>query len=75
MLALLLLTLGLAAVQAQDAVNTRPNITPLGDQLYMAVCFWYLVKPNLSSERYCTVMYTSVTFKRCQNNTAMFIWL
>ena len=28
----------------------------------MAVCLWYLVKRNLSSERYFTVAYTSITF-------------
>ena len=28
----------------------------------MDVCFWYLVKHDLSSERYLTVAYTSVTF-------------
>ena len=33
-----------------------------GDQLYMAVYSWYLVKRDLSSVRYCTVAYTSVTF-------------
>ena len=33
-----------------------------GDQLYMAVCFWFLVKRDLSSVRYCTVAYTSLTF-------------
>ena len=27
-----------------------------------AVCFWYIVKHDLSSVRYCTVAYTSVTF-------------
>ena len=25
-----------------------------GDQLYVAVCFWYLVKGDLSSVPYCT---------------------
>ena len=39
-----------------------------GDQLYMAMCFWYFVKRDLFSVRYCTVAYTSVTFY-----TAMFI--
>ena len=32
-----------------------------GGQLYMAVCFWYLVKRDFSSVPYCTVAYTSVT--------------
>ena len=27
----------------------------------MALCFWYLVKRDLPSVRYCTVEYTSVT--------------
>ena len=30
----------------------------------MAVCFWYLVKRNLSSVRNCTVAYTSVTLHK-----------
>ena len=42
-----------------------------GDQLEMAVCFWFLEKLDLSSIHYCTVEYTSV--KRYKNNTAMFI--
>ena len=33
-----------------------------GDQLYMAVLFWYIVKPHLTSVRFCTVAYTFVTF-------------
>ena len=35
-----------------------------GDQLYMAVLFWYLVKRDLSNVRYCTVyvVFTTVTF-------------
>ena len=33
-----------------------------GDQLYMAVGFWYLVKRYLSSVRYCIV----ATVKKCQ---------
>ena len=32
------------------------------DQLNITVCFWYLVKRDLSSVRYYTVAYTSVTF-------------
>ena len=39
-----------------------------GDQLNMVVCFWYLVKHDLSSVR------TGITFTRYQNNMAMFIW-
>ena len=38
------------------------NIGLQGDQLYMDVCFWYLVKFDSSSVRYCTVAYTRVTF-------------
>ena len=45
-----------------------------GDQLYMAVLFWYLVKRDLSSVRHCTVAYTSALLARYQNNTVMFIW-
>ena len=54
--------------EKQDAVGrsiiTRNlgHVTVQGDQLYMAVCFWYLVNPDLSSERYFTVAYTSATF-------------
>ena len=45
-----------------------------GHQLYMAVCFWYLVKSYLSSVRvYSRVHWTNHFFSRCQKNTAMFI--
>ena len=45
-----------------------------GDQLYMAVCFWYLVKYNLSSVRvYFSVHWISHFFTRYQNTTAIFI--
>ena len=40
----------------------------------LCLFFWYLVKHDLSSVHCCTVAYTCVTFTRCQNNTAMFIW-
>ena len=33
-----------------------------GDQLYMAVCFWYLVKRDLFTARKLSVAYTSVPF-------------
>ena len=33
-----------------------------GDQLYMAVFFWNLVKRNLFSVRYCIAAYNSATF-------------
>ena len=33
-----------------------------GDQLHIAVLFWYLVKSDLSSIRFCTGTYTSVIF-------------
>ena len=33
-----------------------------GDQLNMAVWFWYLLKRDLPSVHICTVAYTSVTF-------------
>ena len=47
------------------------------DQLYMSLCFLYIVKIDLSSvwvyRR--SVGYTlQVNFTRCQKNTAMFIW-
>ena len=38
------------------------GLTILGDQLYIAVFSWYLVICDLSSVRYCTIAYTSVTF-------------
>ena len=45
-----------------------------GDQLYMAVCFWYLEKFNyplyIST---CSVNSTSDFFTRYQKNTVMFI--
>ena len=44
-----------------------------GDQLNMAVCFWYFVKSELLREQvYCSVHQTS-HFIMCQENTAMFI--
>ena len=33
-----------------------------GDQLYMAMCFWYLLKRDLSSVRCCIVAHISLTF-------------
>ena len=35
-----------------------------GDQLNMAVCFWYLVKWDMSSVRYCKVQNISINFYR-----------
>ena len=35
------------------------DFTKQGDQLYITVCFWYLVKRDLSSVRYFTVTYTN----------------
>ena len=41
----------------------------------MAVCFWYLVKSDLSSvHAYSGVHWTSPFFTMYQKNTAMFIW-
>ena len=40
------------------------------DQLYMAVYFWYLVKIDLSSVRYCTKSF----FTRFQKQAAMYNW-
>ena len=34
------------------------NLYIQGDQLYMAVCFWYLVKSDMSSVQYWTVAYS-----------------
>ena len=46
-----------------------------GDQLNIAVSFWYLVKSDLSSERYCTrVHWTSHFFQGTRKNTAVFNW-
>ena len=42
-----------------------------GDQLNMAVYFWYLAKRDLSSVH----MYKSIHLTRPQKNTAMFNWL
>ena len=39
------------------------------DQLYMVVCFWYLVKSDLSNVRYCTVPYTESNFLQGTRNT------
>ena len=41
-----------------------------GDQLYMAVCFWYRVKSDYPFYA-CSLAYF---FTRYQNNTDMFIW-
>ena len=35
-------------------VHPQTDVQVQGDQLDMAVCFWYLVKKELSSVRYCT---------------------
>ena len=49
----------------------------------MAVCFWYLVKSDLSSVRYCTLVHTNMhiciafvktLIRRYPKNTAMFNW-
>ena len=42
-----------------------PNDTQVqGDQLYMAMCFWYSVKSDLSDVRvYCSVHWTSHILK------------
>ena len=40
-----------------------------GDQLDMAVCFWYLVKRDMSSVRNCTVETLASLFTRYQNVT------
>ena len=46
-----------------------------GDQLNMAVFFWYTVKSDLFSVRYCTHVYTDNALNtRYQKNTAMFNW-
>ena len=36
--------------------NTILQVQP--DQLYIAVLFWYLLKSDLSSVRYCSIAYT-----------------
>ena len=48
-----------------------PAFNIQGDQLDMAVCFWYLVNRDLFSVHYCTV---ASFFSRYLNNTDMFIW-
>ena len=56
------------------------SIFPIqGDQLYMAVCFWYLVNFICHWLFQCTLLYTIVHYCHFlqgiyQNNTAMFIW-
>ena len=45
-----------------------------GDQLYMAVCFCYLVKFDLSSVRYCTIAYTSSTYYKVPEQHEHVIW-
>ena len=60
--------------------KTYIHIYPLcgilqGNQSYMAVCFLYLVKSDLSSVRvYCKRTLDKSFFSRYQKNTAMLIW-
>ena len=47
-----------------------------GDQLYIAVLFWYLVKRDLSNVCYCALSVASTSMKRhfVPHCMAMFIW-
>ena len=44
--------------------GTRPEIKGVYLYKYMAVLFWYFVKRDFSSTRYCAVAYTGVTFQQ-----------
>ena len=52
----------LGFVGFNDDHDTDLYLILRGDQLHIAVCFWYLVKSDLSIVRQCSVAYTSVTF-------------
>ena len=52
---------------SDSEANSFPQANTLqstlqSDQLNIAVLFWYLVKRDLSSVRYCTEAYTIITF-------------
>ena len=51
-------------VQREHFLRTTTALFTQGDQLYMAVCFWYLVESD-ASLRYCTEAYTGqVTYDK-----------
>ena len=61
--------------RVQWALTPPPFIQ--GDQLYMSVCFWYLVKSDcrVCACTACSIHCTSKSlFTRFENNTAIFIW-
>ena len=53
----------------------RKLLVVQGDQLNMAVFFWYLVKSDLSSAQLYTCTLDKSHFKSYQKNTALFNWL
>ena len=58
--------------QEEETELTIRGPTIQGDQLYMAVCFWYLI--NVTFPVYTTVQWRTLAsiFTRYQNNTTMF---